>query len=123
MLLPLPHGITVTVTSRTPGAPDLHGNDTWATATRQVQGCAWWPGSAGRNVAGTREYLGDREDRNQVVSRAQVVLPYGETIGSNDLVTHPDGSVWEVFGGGQQWQSQLTGANSGVQVSLERVDG
>lgn len=122
MLSPLPAGVTVTVTRRTPTGRDAYGNDTHTSTTATYYGCGWWPGSAGMNVAGTRDY-GDADFRNQTVTRVQVMLPAYAVIDSDDLVTLPDGSVWSVSGEGQQWQSQLTGASTGVQVSLVRVDG
>lgn len=121
-MAPLANGVTVTVTRRTRSGVDAYGNDVFTSATVTYDGCGWWPGSAGRNVAGTREY-GDAEFRNQVTSRIQVMLPDAAVVGPDDLVTLPDGSVWAVFGEGQQWQSQLTGSSSGIQVSLEKVDG
>ena len=122
MLSPLAAGVTVVVTRRTASGRDSYGNDTYASTTATYTGCGWWPGSAGRNVAGSRDY-GEADYRNQVATRVQVMLPAHAVIDSDDLVTLPDGTVWTVSGEGQQWQSQLTGASTGIQVSLERVDG
>jgi hypothetical protein len=122
VLSPLAVGVTVTVTRRTASGRDSYGNDTYTSTTATYSGCGWWPGSAGRNVAGSRE-AGEADFRNQTTTRAQVMLPSDAVVGVDDLVTLPNGSVWSVYGEGQQWQSQLTGASTGIQVSLERVDG
>ena len=122
MLAPLGAGIDITVAHRTPAGRDSHGNETFTTTTTTYSGCGFWPGSAGRNVAGSNAY-GITDFRNTVVTRAQVVLPDGAVVSNLDVLTLPDGSPWRAVGEPQQWSSQLTGATSGVEVAIERVDG
>lgn len=125
MLVPLPQGIDIVLTCRTPAGRDEYGNDTWTTLDITYHGCAFRPGTAGRNVAGSRE-VGTEEFRHSVVTRAEVVLP-DEAIDhahhAQDLITTPDGLVHRRIGEVQQWTSQITGAASGIQVSIERIVG
>ena len=122
MLAPLANGVTVTVTRRTRSGVDAYGNDVFTSATVTYDGCGWWPGSAGRNVAGSNVY-GETEYRASVVTRGQVTLPDGADVRPQDFITTPDGALWRVVGEAQQWGSQLTGSSSGIQVGIERVDG
>lgn len=124
MLAPLAAPATVTIYRRARSGTDRNGNDTWSETAIPVEGCAWWPGSAGRNVAGSREY-GAEDWRTQVATRAQVLFPDGTTIDPDDQVALADvpGERWHVRGDGMQWRSQLTGSVTGIQVEVERVDG
>lgn len=122
MLAPLPSGQTVTVHRRTRSGSDGYGNPTWTVVDEVVEGYAWWPGAAGRNVAGSRDYGGE-SFRSTVTTRGQVIFPDGTAITSDDEVTLPDGHRYRVSGEGQQWTSHLTGATTGIQVGVERTDG
>jgi hypothetical protein len=122
VLAPLAAGIDIVVRRRTASGRDGSGNDTFTTADTTYQGCAYWPGSAGRNVAGSNVY-GAADFRNSVVTRDQLAFPDGAVIGPLDLARTPDGVWWRCVGEPEQWGSQLTGATSGIQVAVERVSG
>jgi hypothetical protein len=122
MLAPLGSGITIVVHRRTASGRDSYGNDTWTEVDVSYDGCGFWPGSAGKNVAGTRE-SGEENLRSSVITRAQIMLPPDAQIDASDEVTTPDGARWQVSGEAQQWTSQLTGASTGLQVGIERTDG
>jgi len=124
VLVQLGSPVTVTIVRRTRAGVDRNGNDTWTETLVHVDGCAWWPGSAGRNVAGTRDY-GEETFRNQTTTRAQVMFPSGTVVSSDDHVILPalPSARWAVDGDGLQWESHFTGATTGVQVSVARTDG
>ena len=122
MLAPLGAGVTLTIHRRTVTGPDAYGNDSWTFVDEVVDGCGYWPGSAGRNIAGSRD-MGAEEFRSQIITTAQVVLPDGKAIAPADELTTPDGHRWRVSAEGQQWFSQLTGSSSGIQVGIQRVEG
>lgn len=124
MLAPLAAPVRVTIVRRARSGLDRNGNDTWAEATVNVDGCAWWPGTAGRNVAASRTY-GAEDFRSSTATRAQVMFPVGTVIRPDDelVLSSLPTQRWRVDGEGLVWESQLTGASTGVQVNVERVDG
>ena len=125
MLAPLPCGVDVIVTQRTPTGRDEYGNDTYTTVDVTYSGCGFRPGTAGRNVAGSRVY-GEDEFRHSVITRAEVTLPDGAVLSPIDLIQIPSlspGHVYRMIGEPQQWSSQLTGATSMIQASIEWVEG
>jgi hypothetical protein len=122
VLAPLAAGIDVVVRRRSVTGQDSRGNDVFTVTDVTYSGCAFWPGSAGRNVAGSR-LVGEVDFRNSVVTRGQITLPPGAACGPQDLMQTPDGTWWRVVGEGQQWTSQLTGAQTGIEFGVERVDG
>lgn len=53
------------------------------------------------------------------------MFPTGTVVSPDDLVVLPafPGVRWQVTGAGIHWESQLTGSSTGVQVSIETIDG
>ena len=124
MLAPLGSGVDIVVISRAVTGRDDYGNDVYSTVETTYSGCGFWPGTAGRNVAGSREY-GDIDSRHSVITRGQVLLPDGAVVNPEDFLRLPSVSdrKWKPTGETQQWKSQLTGASSGVELSIEWVAG
>lgn len=65
--------------------------------------------------------LTDRRDT--VIADAELYAPYGADIRSTDVIELEDGSLWEVSGTPEGWQSAFGGWAPGAVVPLHRMTG
>jgi hypothetical protein len=106
-----PFGVPITLLTRTKGAPDALGNDTWTTTSTTVRG-AFNPGSSSEAVQG----------QDLLTVQPSVYLPAGTVVGAVDAV-QVDGQTYEVDGSPNDWVNPFTGWNPGIEVRLKRVTG
>lgn len=106
-----PFGEPITLMTRTKGAPDALGNDTWTTTTAVVTG-AFNPGVSAELVQG----------QDLLTTQPTVYLPAGTIIGAIDAV-QIDGMTYEVDGSPNEWRNPFTGWGAGIEVKLKRVTG
>jgi long-subunit fatty acid transport protein len=97
--------------TRTKGAPDAYGNDTWTTTSSTVRG-AFNPGTSSELVQG----------QDLLTVQPSVYLPTGTAVTAVDAV-QVGGQVYEVDGSPNDWANPFTGHAFGVEVRLKRVTG
>jgi hypothetical protein len=86
----------------------------------QVTRCAFAP-EPSTSMRATEE---DTDRSNRVVADAELYTPYTADIRSADEVELWDGSLWEVAGSPQPWQSPFAGLwGAGRMVPLRRITG
>lgn len=103
--------VPIVLISRTKGAPDALGNDTWATKNTTTDG-VFNPGLSSESVQG----------QDLLISQPAVYLRPGSVVTSIDAV-QVMGQVYEVDGSPNDWTNSFTGTKFGVEVKLKRVTG
>lgn len=106
-----PFGTSITLLTRTKGAPDAYGNDTWTTTSSTVRG-AFNPGASSEAVQG----------QDLLTVQPAVYLPPGTVVAAVDAV-QVDGLTYEVDGNPNAWTNPFTAHDFGVEVRLKRVTG
>lgn len=61
--------------------------------------------------------------RNDVVTTATLLAPYGTDLNETDRVVQADGTEWDVIGKPSHIQSPLTGWKPGMRATLQHVSG
>ena len=106
-----PFGEPITLITRTKGAPDARGNDTWTPTTTTVTG-AYNPGTSVELVQG----------QDLLTVQPSVYLPPGTVVSAIDAV-QVAGLTYEVDGSPNEMTSPWTGKDFGIVVKLKRVTG
>lgn len=98
---------------------DLYG-DRVKTSEHQVSHCAFAPRTTS-SARGTVE-LTDRV--NTVTADAELYVPYGADITSDDVIRLADGTEWEVVGASERWESPYaSGWQAGTVIPIRRKTG
>ena len=106
-----PFGETVVQHSRTRGAPDSYGNDTWTDTDVTHNGVTLYPREAVELIQG--------QDTN-IVGIVAVFVPAVTVLATDEFTAR--GERWAVDGDAGQYLSSLTGS-SVRKLSLTRVEG